>query len=111
MIKLALCECVSLSSTQIIMYYVIDNSIKENIYKYMQQHYMHYIRVQNIANPFVRGMPYFLRTSQMSARGYPATNLTQVHFPWELEIRLTEVTKRAARCSVLPRFSKGQGAI
>ena len=29
-------------------------------------------RVRNKANPFVRDMPKFLRTSQMSVHGYPA---------------------------------------
>ncbi len=33
---------------------------------------MVYLRVLNKANPFVRDMPKYLRTSQMSVHGYPA---------------------------------------
>ena len=33
---------------------------------------VHVCRVRNKANPFVRDMPKYLRTSQMSVHGYPA---------------------------------------
>ena len=46
---------------------------------------------RNRANPCVRDMPKFIRTSQISAHGYPADMSI---FLLQLEIRLTEVTKR-----------------
>ena len=47
-------------------------------------------RVRNSANPFVRDMPKYLRTSQMSIHGYPADK----SILFQLETRLTEVTRR-----------------